>query len=91
MQWIKDYLISTTHKWWVENIWRPSWTRVVTFIYGVPALVTSVFVQLAAWGNDSSVAAYMDRMHVPNWVPMAFAGVALVSYIAHGRKAGDVT
>ena len=86
LQWLNNYLVSPTHQWWVEKVWRPSWTRFVTFLYGVPALIATVFTQLAAWGSDTTVAQYIDKMHVPNWVPVAFAGIALVSYIAHGRK-----
>jgi hypothetical protein len=91
MQWFKDYIAGPTHKWWVDNVWRPSWTKVVTFIYGVPALVAALFTQLASWGEDTTIAQYIDKLHVPNWVPMAFAGIALVHYIAHGRMTNETT
>ena len=86
LQWIKDYIASPTHQWWVENVWRPSWTKITTFIYGIPAMVAALATQLASWGQDSSIAGYLDKMHVPNWVPVAFATVALVHYVASGRK-----
>lgn len=89
MQWLSNYITSPFHQWWVDKVWRPSWTRLVTYVYGIPALIATLFTQLAAWGNDTTIAQYIDQLHMPNWVPMAFAGIALISYVAHGRKAGE--
>lgn len=91
MSWLNNYLVSPVHQWWVVNIWRPSWTKFLTLLYGIPALITTLFTQLAAWGDDSTIAQYIDKLHMPNWVPMAFAGIAMVSYIAHGRSKNETT
>lgn len=85
MQWFKDYLISPTHKWWVDNVWRPSWTRLVTSIYGIPAGIIAVFEAISKFAGDTTIQGYLAQFNIPNWVPMAFAGIGLVSYIAHGR------
>lgn len=91
LSWLKTYIASPTHKWWVDNVWRPSWTKLMTIIYGVPALFATVFTQLAAWGDDTTIAQYIDKLGMPNWVPIAFAGIALVHYVAHGRSASEST
>jgi len=85
MQWLKDYIAGPTHKWWVDNVWRPSWTRFITMIYGIPALIIAGFQALASFANDSTISGYLAQIGVPNWVPMALAGIALVHYVAHGR------
>lgn len=85
MNFIKDYLVSPTHKWWVDNVWRPSWTRLTSLVYGIPALVVTAFEQINKYAQDSTISEYIGQLGVPNWVPMAFAGIALVHYIAHGR------
>lgn len=84
-QWLNSYLVSPTHQWWVTNVWRPSWTRFVTFLYGIPALLLAFGQEVDKWANDTTVSSYMAQVGVPNWVPATMAGVALVYYIAHGR------
>lgn len=86
MSLLSNYEASSFHQWWVDNVWKPSWTKVVTFVYGIPALVVAGFQALAAFGNDSTISNYLSQLNVPNWVPMGLAGIALVHYIAHGRE-----
>lgn len=86
LNWIKNYITSPTHQWWVEKVWRPSWTKFVSFIYGIPALVLAGAQQVSVWAKDDTVATYMAQVGVPNWVPAGLAGVALIYYIASGRK-----
>lgn len=85
IKFFKDYLVSPTHKWWVDNVWKPSWTRFVSAVYGIPAALVSIFQAVAMFAKDDTVNQYLAQMHVPNYVPMALAGVALVYYVAHGR------
>lgn len=85
MNFIKDYLAGPVHKWWVDKVWRPSWTRLWTAIYGIPSAAVLVFQQVASYAKDDTVAQYLAQMHVPNWVPMFLSTIALISYIAHGR------
>lgn len=85
MQWLKDYIAGPTHKWWVDNVWRPSWTRFITFVYGIPAAILAGFQALSVFANDSTISGYLSQIGVPNWVPMTLAGIALVHYVAHGR------
>lgn len=91
MQWFKDYLVSPTHKWWVDNVWRPSWTKFLSFIYGIPALAVTAWQGIAAWGNSDTVSTYLSKLDVPNWVPVSLTVVALSYYIAHGRAASEST
>lgn len=86
MQWFKDYVSSPTHKWWVDNVWRPSWTRFVSYVYGIPATVVAGGQAIASFAGDSTISGYLAQMNVPNWVPMALAGIALIHYVAHGRE-----
>lgn len=85
LQWFKNYIASPTHKWWVDNVWKPSWTRLSAAIYGIPAALVVAGEQLSKFANDHTISGYLAQMNVPNWVPMSLAGIALVTYIAHGR------
>lgn len=85
MSWLSEYITSPTHNWWVDNVWRPSWTRFTSMVYGIPAGFISVFEVISKYANDTTISSYMSQLNVPNWVPMAFAGVALIHYVAHGR------
>lgn len=85
LQWLKDYIAGPTHKWWVEKVWRPSWSKFVTLIYGIPAALVSLWEVFAGYANDTTIASYLASLHVPNWVPMVLTSIALVHYIASGR------
>lgn len=85
LKWLNNYIASPTHKWWVDNVWRPSWTKITTAIYGIPALVIAMGEQISKWANDTTISGYLAQVGVPNWVPMALAGVALIHYIASGH------
>lgn len=87
LKWFKDYITSPTHKWWVENVWRPTWTKLLTAIYGIPAGVVALWEAISGFANDSTIGGYLSQLNVPNWVPMGLAGIALAHYIASGRKA----
>lgn len=87
LNWFKNYLISPTHKWWVDNVWRPSWTKLTTAVYGIPAILVVIGEQLSKFANDTTISGYLSQLNVPNWVPMALAGIALVHYLASGHKA----
>lgn len=81
-----SYLNSSFHKWWMDNVWKPSWTRLVTAVYGIPALLVTALEVVSKFANDSTISGYLSQMNVPNWVPMGLAGIALVHYVAHGRE-----
>lgn len=85
LQLLQNYLISPTHQWWVDNVWRPSWTRFVTFLYGIPAALVVAGQYIDKWANDTTITSYLAQIGVPNWIPSAMAAAALVYYIAHGR------
>lgn len=86
LNFINDYLAGPTHRWWVDKVWHPSWTKFVTFIYGIPAMLLAAGQEIDKWANDTTIATYMAQVGVPNWVPSAMAGIALIYYIAHGRE-----
>lgn len=85
MNFIKNYLVSPTHKWWVDNVWRPSWTRFVSALSGIPAALIAGGQAISHFANDTTINGYLTQMNVPNWVPMGLAGISLVYYVAHGR------
>ena len=84
--WLNNYLISPTHKWWVDNVWKPSWTRFVSMTAGIPAAAIAVGQTVSSFANDTTISGYLAQMSVPNWVPMGLAGISLVYYVAHGRN-----
>lgn len=85
LSWLNDYIASPTHKWWVDNVWRPSWTRFVSYVYGIPAMAVAAVQAIASFAGDSTISGYLAQMNVPDWVPMALAGIALVHYVAKGH------
>lgn len=85
INWFKDYLISPTHQWWVTNVWRPSWTKITTMVYGIPAALVAAGEAVSKMANDTTISSYLSQVGVPNWVPAVLAGVALVHYVASGR------
>lgn len=82
---LNSYLNSSFHLWWVDNVWKPSWTKLVTAVYGIPAMLVVAGEAVSKFANDSTISSYLSQMNVPNWVPMGLAGIALVHYVAHGR------
>lgn len=82
---MNQYLLSPMHKWWVDNVWRPSWTRFISLVSGVPAALIAGGQVISNFANDTTINSYISQLNVPNWVPMGMAGVALVYYVAHGR------
>lgn len=86
LKWLKNYIASPTHKWWVDNVWRPSWTRFVTLVYGIPAALLAGFTQIGDWAGNSTIKGYVSELHVPEWVPQALVIIALIHFVAHGRE-----
>jgi hypothetical protein len=85
MNFIKDYLISPTHKWWVDNVWEPSWTRFLSMTSGIPAALVVAGQSVSHFANDSTISGYLAQMNVPNWIPSGLALISLLYYVAHGR------
>lgn len=85
IKWFKDYLVSPTHKWWVDNVWRPSWTKITTALYGIPAMLITAGEVVSRFANDTTISSYLAQIGVPNWVPGVIAGIALIHYVASGR------
>lgn len=86
MSLINWYTQTALHQWWVNNVWKPSWTRFTTAIYGIPALAVTAAQEVSKFANDNTISSYLATMNVPNWVPMGMAGIAMITYIAHGRE-----
>lgn len=74
------------HQWWVDNVWKPSWTRFVTAIYGVPALIIAMAQQIGSWASNDTLKGYVEQLHVPSWVPQALVLIAIIHFMAHGRE-----
>lgn len=80
------YTNTAWHKWWMDTIWKPTWTKLVSSIYGIPALLVTVGEEAGKFFQDNTIQQYMNYLDIPNWVPMALAGLALMHYVASGRK-----
>lgn len=83
---IKWYSETKFHQWWVDNVWKPSWTNLVAAFYGIPSALALVGVEAAKLANDTTVSGYLNQIGVPNWVFGTLATIALVQYVAHGRE-----
>ena len=89
IQWIKDYIAGPTHKWWVDNVWQPTWSKLWAGIYGIPSALVVAVEYGGKLAGDDKIAGLLKTMQVPDGVFIALAGVALVSYIASGRSSND--
>lgn len=86
INWIKNYITSPTHKWWVEKVWTPSWTKFTTFIYGIPAAIVAMGQVGSNIIHDSTLTSYLSSLNIPSWTSYALAGLAVIHFIAHGRE-----
>lgn len=77
------------HQWWVENVWKPSWTRLVTYLYGVPAAIVALGQQIGNWASNETIKDLVGQLHVPSWVPQALVLIAIIHFMAHGRGDND--
>ena len=84
-QWLQNYLISPTHQWWVDNVWRPSWTKFTALVMAVPSLLIEGGQELAKWSGDSTITGYLTQIGVPNGVFAGLGVIGLVFYVASGR------
>lgn len=86
MNWLKEYIASPTHKWFVDNLWRPSWTRLWSAISGIPSALIVAGQYISKLAGDDKIDTLLQKMHMPDGVFTALAVAALVTYVAHGRK-----
>lgn len=70
----------------VDHVWKPSWTKFVTWIYGLPAAMFILFDKISSWAGDTTVKQAISELHVPEWLPQTLIALALVHYVAHGRS-----
>lgn len=85
MNFIQSYITGPTHKWWVDNVWRPSWTKITSMTLGIPSALIAGGGYLSQLAGDDKIASLLAQMHVPDGVFTTLAVVSLVYYIAHGR------
>jgi hypothetical protein len=86
LKWIKDYITGPTHKWWVDNVWRPSWTKFTSWVVGIPAALVAVGQYVSNFMQDVTIQSYLAQFDIPNWVPSTLTLIALIYYVASGRK-----
>lgn len=86
MSLINWYVNTPLHQWFLTKIWRPSWTRFVTMVYGIPSALMVALNYLSSLAGDDKIQTLMAQMHIPDGVFVGLAGIAMVTYIAHGRK-----
>lgn len=79
------YTQTKFHQWWVNTVWKPSWSKLTASVYGIPSALALVGAEAAKLANDTQVSDYLAQVGVPNWVFGTLATVALVQYIASGR------
>lgn len=75
---INWYCNTPWHRWWVEKIWKPSWTKLTAWVAGLPSILLVIAEQVGKLAGDDKVSQLLAQMHVPDGF---FAGLALVSLI----------
>ena len=87
MKKIIDWYTSTSwHKWWMEYVWKPSWTKLTSWFLGLPSGIVAVGQFVSDFMQDNTIQSYLTQFDIPNWVPSTMTLIALVYYLAHGRK-----
>jgi hypothetical protein len=86
MNMIKWYTETAWHKWWAEKVWKPSWTTFTSWAMGVPAALVAVGQAVSSFMQDTTIQGYLAQFNIPNWVPSSLTLIALIYYVAHGRK-----
>lgn len=86
LNWIKEYLLSPTHKWWVENVWKKAWTKLLSWTAGIPAALLTAGQYVSSFMQDNTIQTYLTQFDIPNWVPSSLTLIALIYYLASGRK-----
>ena len=84
LNWIKNKL-STIHQWFVDHVWKPSWTKLTSWVMGIPAALVAVGQYVSSFMQDNTIQSYLTQFDIPNWVPSSLTLIALVYYLAHGR------
>ena len=79
-------MFNTIKNWWITNVWQPSQTKLVAWVYGIPAAIVSVFEAVSKFAGDNTITTYLAQLNVPNWIPVMMTVIALVHYVAHGRS-----
>lgn len=85
MNLIEWYTNTPVHKWFVEKVWKPSWSKLVAAVYGIPSALVTVSELASRFMQDTTIQNYLAQFSIPNWVPVAIASIALLQYIASGR------
>lgn len=83
LEWYKN---TSWHKWWMKNVWQPSWSKLTTAVYGIPSALVVIGQYASNFLQDNTIQSYLSYMDIPNWVPMTLAGIALVHYMASEHK-----
>lgn len=81
-----DYIASPTHQWWVENVWKPSWSKAVSLWYGLPSGIVLVLEYVSKLAQDDKISNFLHQMNIPDGVFGVLAGVALIHYLASEHK-----
>jgi len=53
---------------------------------GVPAALIAVGQYVSSFMQDNTIQGYLTQFDIPNWVPSSLTLIALIYYLAHGRK-----
>lgn len=80
--WIAAYCASSWHQWWVQKVWRPSWTKVTAWAAGLPSILLVVGQKVGEMAGDDKISALLHQMHVPDGFFGALALISLIFYIA---------
>lgn len=79
---INWYCGTSWHKWWVEKVWKPSWSKFLNLLMGLPSLLVLLGQELSKLAGDDKIANLLQQMHVPDGVFVGLAVVSLIGYIA---------
>jgi ABC-type sulfate transport system permease component len=71
----------------LSTIWKRSWTLFLSKLQGLASALTAA---LYAANYTFQSGQFKDLLntfpHVPGWVPIALATIALMTFLAHGRE-----
>ena len=71
---------------WAKAIWQKSWTKLLGWLTAIPSSLLLAASEINSYISDPFFKSYLDVIHVPQAVTIAFATLGVLIWLAHGRE-----
>lgn len=70
----------------LSKLWQDSQTKALAYGQAIAGTVLFSASQLNGLFTDSTFSSALNALSLPHWFPFVLVGLALLTYLAHGRK-----